>query len=293
MNRNTALSGIIVCVLLLTLGLGCNPGSSSKGDRGRIQVGTKSVHVQYLANNEERLKGLRRFPLLGEGEGALFVYPQAMPDLYWSNRNVLKQELSVAFVGSNRSILRIRQMKADTGRVVNAGEPAQFILVVNGGWFEGNQVSVGDHLTVSDEVVERAETVYSIQETRSIHVKGKHVTVEVADTPDLRRSGLMHRKALPEHQGMIFLYETPGRRSFHMKNTLVPLDIAFLNADGTIAEVKQMAPLDRSSTRSSGKVMHVLELRKGWFQDHGVTPGDQFDLTALDEFRPRTEVQEK
>lgn len=293
MKRGKTFTLIGIGLLLLVVSTGCPSGSSGESAHGPIEVAGQNVQVQFLTTNRERLKGVKHFPLIRAGEGALFVYPESMPDLYWTNRHLLGQELSVAFVNSNGDIIRIHRMKSNKGRVVNAGEPAQFILVVDGGWFDGNGVSAGNRMTVPHDAVQEAKPAQSIQTTRVLTVNDKRVRAEVASKPGLRRSGLMDRKALPEDQGMIFLYKRSGRRSFHMKNTLIPLDIAFLKANGTIAEIRQMKPLDRTSTRSADQVWHVLEMRKGWFREHDVKPGDQFDLTALEEFIQPLEAELK
>ncbi len=107
---------------------------------------------------------------------------------------------------------------------------------------------------------------------------GVPVSVEIADNPQTRSQGLMHRDSLPEDHGMLFVYPQEQILSFWMRNTKFPLDIAFIDGNGTILEVQQMEPHDDASHQSSEPAMYALELRFGWFADHGVGPGDRVEF---------------
>jgi uncharacterized membrane protein (UPF0127 family) len=100
------------------------------------------------------------------------------------------------------------------------------------------------------------------------------ITVEIARTDEEKAQGLMYRKKLPDGQGMIFIYDRDQQMSFWMKNTLIPLSIAFIAADGRIIEIRDMQPLDLSSVQSSRSVRYALETPQGWFGRTGVKPGD-------------------
>lgn len=110
--------------------------------------------------------------------------------------------------------------------------------------------------------------------------------VEVADTADLRRCGLMHRFSMPENQGMLFVYEDDARGGFWNRNTEIPLQLAWISADGEILELTDMAQADRSdpdypiSYQPSVTYRYVIEANAGWFTDNGVAVGDQIDLSA-------------
>jgi uncharacterized membrane protein (UPF0127 family) len=111
-----------------------------------------------------------------------------------------------------------------------------------------------------------------------IRVGGSTVTVEIADDPDVRSRGLMNRDSLPEDHGMLFVYPEEQILSFWMRNTLIPLDIAFIDRNGFILEIQQMEPHDDASHASKQPAMYALELRKGWFEDHGVEPGERVEF---------------
>jgi uncharacterized membrane protein (UPF0127 family) len=100
------------------------------------------------------------------------------------------------------------------------------------------------------------------------------VTVEIADTPQASENGLMFRDSLPEDRGMLFLFEQPKRASFWMRNTKIPLSIAYLDSAGKILEIKSMQPLDETVVSSaSDRVAYALEVNQGWFARHGISVG--------------------
>ena len=88
-------------------------------------------------------------------------------------------------------------------------------------------------------------------------------------------TGLMHRKEMPQHEGMLFVFEHPSQQCFWMKNTLLPLAIAFVADDGTIVNLDEMAPQTLDSHCSVRPVRYVLEMNKGWFAKKGVKAGDK------------------
>jgi len=105
-------------------------------------------------------------------------------------------------------------------------------------------------------------------------VQVAEITVEIAKTDEERAKGLMHRKKLADGEGMIFVFDRDQQLSFWMKNTLIPLSIAFIASDGHIVEIKDMQPNDLSSVRSSRSVRYALEVPQGWFGRAGIQAGD-------------------
>jgi uncharacterized membrane protein (UPF0127 family) len=107
---------------------------------------------------------------------------------------------------------------------------------------------------------------------------GMHqIDAQVATTPDQRQTGLMHRKEMPQHEGMLFVFEHPTQQCFWMKNTLLPLAIAFVADDGTIVNIDEMAPQTLESHCSEKPVRYVLEMNKGWFAKKGVKAGAKLE----------------
>lgn len=100
--------------------------------------------------------------------------------------------------------------------------------------------------------------------------------VEVADTPAKQERGLMFRQSIPDDEGMLFVYREPQELGFWMRNTFLPLDIAFVGADDVILNIHQAKPLDDSILyRSAGAAKYVIETNQGWFFRHGIRPGDR------------------
>lgn len=105
---------------------------------------------------------------------------------------------------------------------------------------------------------------------------GMHqIDAQVAATPDQRMTGLMHRKEMPQHEGMLFVFEQPSRQCFWMKNTLLPLSVAFVEDDGTIANIEEMKPQTLDSHCSARPVRYVLEMNTGWFARKGIRAGQK------------------
>ncbi len=90
--------------------------------------------------------------------------------------------------------------------------------------------------------------------------------------------GLMFRESLEENSGMLFIFDDIAKQSFHMSETKIPLDIAFIGEDGTIESIKQLEPLEESPVSSDGEVLCALEVNRGWFEDNDVEVGDQIDI---------------
>lgn len=99
------------------------------------------------------------------------------------------------------------------------------------------------------------------------------ITAQVALTSPQRQVGLMHRKEMPQQEGMIFVFEEPSQQCFWMKNTLLPLTAAFVTDDGTIVNLADMKPQTTDSHCSVKPVRYVLEMNQGWFAKKGIKAG--------------------
>lgn len=99
------------------------------------------------------------------------------------------------------------------------------------------------------------------------------IDAQLASTDAQRATGLMHRRDMPPHEGMLFVFEQPGVQCFWMRNTLIPLTAAFVADDGSIVNLADMQPLDESSHCSARPVRYVLEMNQGWFSQRHVQPG--------------------
>lgn len=103
---------------------------------------------------------------------------------------------------------------------------------------------------------------------------GMHlIDTQVAGTPEQRSIGLMYRKEMPQHEGMLFVFEQASVQCFWMKNTLLPLTAAFVSDDGTIVNLADMKPQTTNSHCSKQPVRYVLEMNQGWFGKKGIKEG--------------------
>lgn len=101
--------------------------------------------------------------------------------------------------------------------------------------------------------------------------------VEVARTPEEQQYGLMNRNDLAPDRGMVFPFDPPRDASFWMKNTLIPLDIIFIRADGTIARITNAKALDETPLPSGEPIASVLEIAGGRAAELGIAPGDRVE----------------
>jgi uncharacterized membrane protein (UPF0127 family) len=104
-------------------------------------------------------------------------------------------------------------------------------------------------------------------------IAGHALEAEVAATDAQRQTGLMHRFSLPSDHGMLFVFASPRPLSFWMRNTFIPLSIAYLDAEGRILNIEDMAPQDERSKVSVAPALYALEMRKGWFAQKGIRAG--------------------
>jgi len=104
------------------------------------------------------------------------------------------------------------------------------------------------------------------------------VALEIAQTDADRQRGLMGRPSMPTDQGMLFVFPQATRGGFWMRDTLIPLSIAFIQDDGTIVDIQNMQPLDETPHVPPRPYRFALEVNQGWFAANGVKPGDQFRL---------------
>lgn len=128
------------------------------------------------------------------------------------------------------------------------------------------------------QTADNAQTKEIVFNKARVYIKGKQLDVELADTWDLRAQGLMWRKELCTDCGMLFEFDRTRMISMWMKNTLIPLDVAFFEAGGKIIDIKQMQPLDLTSVPSSAPVYYALEMNQGWFAKNGIKEGDKIKV---------------
>lgn len=121
--------------------------------------------------------------------------------------------------------------------------------------------------------------------TIQMTVGGITVEVEVAMSAQEQAQGLMYRESMPEDHGMLFVYSQPRYMSFWMKNTTIPLSIAYIREDGVIGNIEKMAPhtgdIDPSEHYTSRyKSKYALEMNQGWFEQNNIKEGDSIQIPS-------------
>ncbi len=142
-------------------------------------------------------------------------------------------------------------------------------------------------LLVLSSLVGCADPRYWVDVVGPNNVIRARVSVEIANTPEQRTLGLMYRHTLAEDAGMLFVFKAPARVSFWMKNTLIPLDIIFADADGKIIGIVRNAePLSERWLSVDGLSKYVLEVNAGFCARHGIVPGDRLEFAG---FKPEAQ----
>jgi uncharacterized membrane protein (UPF0127 family) len=122
------------------------------------------------------------------------------------------------------------------------------------------------------------------KESVELAIGAKTFTLEIADSPEEREKGLMFRENMPADHGMLFLFERDQLLGFWMKNTIIPLSIAYLDSKGTIIDIFKLVPGDETPVVSSRSVRYAIELNRGAFEAAGASVGTVIDLEPLHGF---------
>jgi len=107
----------------------------------------------------------------------------------------------------------------------------------------------------------------------TLEVMGHKLTAEVASTGATRTQGLMYRRILPENRGMLFVFPNIAMHAMWMMNTYVPLSVAFIDEQGVIINIEDMAPQTQDSHPATKPAKYALEMNRGWFTKRGIRPG--------------------
>jgi uncharacterized protein len=112
-----------------------------------------------------------------------------------------------------------------------------------------------------------------------VTIQGKIAKVEIAADDASRIRGLMYRESLPPDTGMLFIFPDEAVRNFWMKNTSVPLSIAYISGQGTIVNIKDMTPFSTDTVTSAAPAKYALEMIQGWFDKNGIKSGQTVTMS--------------
>ncbi len=157
-----------------------------------------------------------------------------------------------------------------------------FVLLLLAGCDDGAAEVGGSAATPTKPRAEASGTESSGAELPTVTIDASsgekvEVRVEIADDDAERARGLMHRTALAENRGMLFVFRSEERLSFWMRDTLIPLSIAYMDTEGRIVDIQDMEP-STEGYDSAEPAQYALEVNQGFFEEHGVEVGDRTEL---------------
>lgn len=116
----------------------------------------------------------------------------------------------------------------------------------------------------------------------TIKINDQIIHVELAITQSQRIQGFQNRQSLKDHHGMLFVYKKPQKLRFWMKNTFIPLSIAFIDENRIITQIEQMSPLSKKTIHSKKKCLYALEVNQGYFKNNSIKLNDTVILPAIE-----------
>jgi uncharacterized membrane protein (UPF0127 family) len=272
---SSALLSLAVAALLACDGAGRQaPVSPPAAGSGGITLGGKKLDVTPFLTEKDRRHAVAGMHPPTESQGYL---------LAWPRERFLKVEsdgsnaaFDIVFLDRSGTIVDLQPLKARDEEGVVPKSPAAHALLLAPGLAQKLGVKTGDKAQLSAELLAAKP-----EDLPVLRINGVAVAVELALTEPERQHGLMFRPRMSADDGMLFAYADEYERHFWMKNTMIPLDIAFFAADGTLLNVNEtpMYPDPRNpgslyaTSDSRGAARYVLEMNLGWFKRKGITDG--------------------
>jgi len=236
------------------------------GNGPSVTIGGKTIPVDIWATERERRSTLYGLPRLQEGRGLLLAWPRERFVKVESEASAASYD--AAFLDRSGRIVDVQDLKeGDAEGIMSRAEAAYALLLPR----RTAELKVGASVALP---------AAAAQELPAMKIGGVTAHVELALTEADRAHGLMFRPRMSADDGMLFAYGEESTHTFWMMNTLVPLDIAFFKADGTLVNVTETPiaadprrePVPRSP--SDGDARYVLEMNLGWFKRMGLTGPD-------------------
>jgi uncharacterized membrane protein (UPF0127 family) len=272
---SSALLFLAVSALVACDGAGRqSPTPSTGAGTVGVTLGGKALDVTMILSEKDRRHALAHLDRPAESKGYLLAWPRERFMKIESDGSPVAYD--VVFLDRSGAIVDLQSLKARDEEGLVPKAPAAFALLVAPGTAQKLGVKTGDKLQFSPEVLAAKP-----EELPIMTINGVPAMVELAITEVERQHGLMFRPRLSAEDGMLFAYPDEYERHFWMKNTMIPLDIAFFAADGTLLNVNEtpMYPDPRNpgalyaTSDSKGNARYVLEMNLGWFKRKGITDG--------------------
>ncbi len=123
--------------------------------------------------------------------------------------------------------------------------------------------------------------VYELDASDTINIEELLPNIEIVSTFEDRKKGLMFRQSISNDFGMFFIWEYKKEQCMWMKDTFIPLSLAYISNDGEIIDIYDMVPFSRKSVCSSKPVKHALEVNKNWFKENNISIGDTLEIKGI------------
>ncbi len=280
----------IALLLLLTACDGARSPAAPPAGAASLTIGGARFEVALLLTEKERRHASEQLPPAREGRGYL---------LSWPRERFIKLEgqsglasFDVAFLNRAGTVVDLQTLRVGHPEGIQSAAEAAHAVLTAMGALANASVKKGDK-------VELPAASAQAQELPAVKIGGVTAYVELALTAAERNHGMMFRSKISPDDGMLFSYDDEGMRAFWMGNTLIPLDIAFFSADGTLLNVNETPvypdprnpPANYASSSSVKPARHVLEMRLGWFREKGLVDRDGKPAPGLKAVLPRESLQ--
>lgn len=250
-------------------------GSCAEESNGETTLGSISFYVRVLDTRKSRRDALLSYGAAKPFVPLLIAYPRDRIHHY--HTKLQARAFDVVFISKAGTIVDQQPLPRTSVEGITSAQPAAHALILAEGEWARSGAAVGQTVTLPPITETEDLPVVSF-----VDKPGVALYVETAFSQSKRSRGLMYRTGMSDVEGLIFKYPSRKNQGFWMRNTKIPLSIAFFNDDGRIVKIhSRMKPLDEGPRYESGvPVQYVLEANVGWFEKNGIKEGTIVVLDA-------------
>lgn len=257
---------------------------------GSVTIRSKTIPVIPLTGYDQRRHAVENYGRQQPGTGILLAYDYPRYHSLYFDQRPIDRSFVAAFIGSDWIVADAQSLTRGKKGITSEAE-TPYVLVVDAETWIASGASKGDRVEFSEDLNSlKPEPMPTVQIDRV------RVRVELSTSYEERQRGLMYRTRMSAGDGMLFVYPSEAQRSFWMGYCYLPLSIAYIKADGTIAKIHHdMLPYDSPDPPPSNyktwpsevPVQYVLEVNHGFFKKHGISEGMKVRLPQeLHRYRP-------
>ncbi len=259
-------AGLAAAVIALAVAMALTGPSGPK----TVTLGGATLQVEHYARGPERKYAVLRHSMLAEDRAILSTWDRDRHLHYFAQD--AGGDYDVAFLDAAGKVLETGTLGRRSEEGITSKVEARHALFLKEGWLARHNVAAGTSAVLSPGVTGDAP-----EPMLKLDIAGSAVHAESASGEAERQRGLMHRPRMSADDGMLFIYPSEGDRNFWMRNTLIPLDIAFFTAKGELINVCPRDPAadpardgEKINAPSDRPAQFILEVNKGWFERRGI-----------------------